>query len=57
MDALADILQPHKELIGSVAGIVTVGQMFSGSFMCWDIYKQGSTRGVGIMPFLGGLVM
>ncbi|XP_028161319.1 sugar transporter SWEET1 [Ostrinia nubilalis] len=57
MDALADILQPHKELIGSIAAIVTIGQMFSGSFMCWDIYKQGSTRGVTIMPFIGGVVM
>ncbi|KAL4706306.1 hypothetical protein ACJJTC_004915 [Scirpophaga incertulas] len=57
MDALADILQPHKDLIGSIAAVVTIGQMFSGSFLCWDIYKQGNTRGVGIMPFLGGLVM
>ncbi|CAH2990947.1 unnamed protein product [Chilo suppressalis] len=57
MDALADILMPFKETIGSIAAIVTIGQMFSGCFLCWDIYKQGSTRGVGIMPFLGGLVM
>lgn len=57
MDALADVLQPYKELIGSVAAIVTIGQMFSGSFLCWDIYKQGSTRGMTIIPFLGGVVM
>lgn len=57
MDALADILQPYKELVGNLAAIVTIGQMFSGSFMCWDIYKQGSTQGVGIMPFLGGVIM
>ncbi|KAI5646142.1 sugar efflux transporter for intercellular exchange domain-containing protein [Phthorimaea operculella] len=31
--------------------------MFSGSFMCYDIYKQGSTKGVGIMPFVGGFIM
>ncbi|CAG9783438.1 unnamed protein product [Diatraea saccharalis] len=57
MEALADILQPFKALIGSITSFVTIAQMFSGSFLCWDIYKQGSTRGVGIMPFLGGLVM
>ncbi|KAL0841721.1 hypothetical protein ABMA28_013993 [Loxostege sticticalis] len=57
MDALADVLQPYKELIGSVAAVVTIGQMFSGSFLCWDIYKQGSTRGMTIIPFLGGVVM
>ncbi|XP_021207329.1 sugar transporter SWEET1 [Bombyx mori] len=57
MDALADILQPYKEIVGSIAAFVTIGQMFSGSFICWDIYKQGSTRGIGIMPFLGGVVM
>ncbi|CAH0718732.1 unnamed protein product, partial [Brenthis ino] len=31
--------------------------MFSGAFICLDIYKQGSTKGIGIMPFLGGLIM
>lgn len=57
MEAIADVLQPYKELVGSIAAIVTIGQMFSGSFLCWDIYKQGNTKGVGIMPFLGGIVM
>lgn len=57
MDGLAEILMPYKERIGTIAAIVTIGQMFSGSFLCWDIYKQGNTRGVGIMPFLGGFVM
>lgn len=57
MDALADVLQPYKEIVGNVAAIVTVGQMFSGVFICLDIYKQGGTRNIGIMPFLGGIVM
>ncbi|XP_075969106.1 sugar transporter SWEET1 [Anticarsia gemmatalis] len=57
LDALADVLQPYKEIVGNAAAIVTIGQMFSGSFICWDIYKQGGTRGIGIMPFLGGIVM
>ncbi|XP_047021947.1 sugar transporter SWEET1 isoform X2 [Helicoverpa zea] len=57
LDVLADVLQPYKEVVGNTAAIVTVGQMFSGSFICWDIYKQGGTRGIGIMPFLGGIIM
>ncbi|XP_026742847.1 sugar transporter SWEET1 [Trichoplusia ni] len=56
-EVLADVLQPYKDLVGNIAAIVTVGQMFSGSFICWDIYKQKSTAGIGIMPFLGGIVM
>ncbi|XP_049866844.1 sugar transporter SWEET1 [Pectinophora gossypiella] len=57
MEALAVILEPYKEAVGSLAAIVTIGQMFSGSFICYDIYKQGNTRGIGIMPFVGGLIM
>ncbi|XP_059061757.1 sugar transporter SWEET1 [Achroia grisella] len=57
MEVLADILQPYKELVGNIAAIVTIGQMFSGTFMCWDIYKQGNTSGIPSTPFLGGLVM
>ncbi|CAH2074717.1 unnamed protein product, partial [Iphiclides podalirius] len=57
MEAISDVLQPHKELVGTIAAVVTIGQMFSGSFICYDIYKQGSTRGITIAPFLGGVVM
>ncbi|XP_068629752.1 sugar transporter SWEET1 [Battus philenor] len=57
MEVISDMLQPYKELVGSVAAIVTIGQMFSGSFICYDIYKQGNTRGISVAPFLGGVVM
>ncbi|GBP43813.1 Sugar transporter SWEET1 [Eumeta japonica] len=57
MEALSGILYPYKDLIGSIAGIVTIGQMFSGTFMCYDMYKQGDTGGMGVMPFLGGFIM
>ncbi|XP_053625543.1 sugar transporter SWEET1 [Plodia interpunctella] len=57
MEALSTILQPYKDLVGNIAAIVTVGQMFSGSFLCWDAYKQGNTRGIPISPFLGGIIM
>lgn len=57
MEVVSDILQPYKELVGTVAGIVTTGQMFSGSFICYDIYKQGNTKGTSIMVFIGGFIM
>ncbi|XP_023950561.1 sugar transporter SWEET1 [Bicyclus anynana] len=57
MDALSEILTPYKEPVAQVTRFVTIAQMFSGSFICYDIYKQGSTKGVGIMPFVGGLIM
>nr|CAD7449110.1 unnamed protein product [Timema bartmani] len=87
-------LEDYKELVGSVAGIATVGQMFSGvqcgvasnepngntfhstvcfsvpvqvfvpstviqssKFICRDIVKQGSTKNIAVMPFLGGTAM
>lgn len=57
MDAAANILQPYKEIVGHVTTIMTMARFLSGSFICWDIYKQGSTRGIGIMPFLLGLAL
>ncbi|XP_063619961.1 sugar transporter SWEET1 [Cydia splendana] len=57
MEALSDVLQPYKEIVGTIAAVVTMGQMFSGSFMCWDFYKQGDTKGVPLLCFAGGLVM
>ncbi|XP_038215336.1 sugar transporter SWEET1-like [Zerene cesonia] len=57
MEALSNILQPYKSIVGTVAAVVTIGQMFSGSFLCYDIYKQRSTKGIGIMPFAGGLII
>ncbi|CAG4906849.1 sugar transporter SWEET1-like [Colias croceus] len=57
MEALSNALQPYKSIVGTVAAVVTIGQMFSGSFLCYDIYKQKNTKGIGIMPFAGGLIM
>lgn len=57
MEALSDILQPYKESVGAVAGIVTIAQFFSGAFMCKDIYKNKSTVGTPSMPFIGGIVI
>ncbi|XP_058449590.1 sugar transporter SWEET1-like [Malaya genurostris] len=54
MESLSRTLQPYKELVGNVAGLVTVLQMFSGCFVCNDIRKKGSSDGFSPMPFIGG---
>uniref|UniRef100_A0A4Y0BNQ7 Sugar transporter SWEET n=1 Tax=Anopheles funestus TaxID=62324 RepID=A0A4Y0BNQ7_ANOFN len=54
MEAISEALQPYKEQVGMAAGILTVGQMFSGCFVCNDIRKKGTTDGFSAMPFVGG---
>lgn len=57
MEALSQNLQPYKDLIGQIASIVTIGQFFSGVFICKDIYKNGTTKGISAIPFIGGIVV
>lgn len=57
MEGLSQALQPHKDLIGSVASVVTIGQFFSGAFICKDIYKKQTTEGTNAVPFIGGITM
>ncbi|XP_045785517.1 sugar transporter SWEET1 [Maniola jurtina] len=57
MESISKVLQPYKNEVSQVTRFVTIAQMFSGSFICYDIYKQNSTKGIGIMPFVGGLIM
>ncbi|KAF5307952.1 hypothetical protein FQR65_LT06519 [Abscondita terminalis] len=57
METLSEALQPYKETVGAIAGVVTIAQFFSGAVMCKDIYKKGSTAGVPSMPFIGGFVI
>ncbi|ETN62165.1 hypothetical protein AND_006148 [Anopheles darlingi] len=54
MEAISELLQPYKEHVGFTAGVLTVGQMFSGCFVCNDIRKKGTTDGFSPMPFIGG---
>uniref|UniRef100_A0AAG5CXK7 Sugar transporter SWEET n=1 Tax=Anopheles atroparvus TaxID=41427 RepID=A0AAG5CXK7_ANOAO len=49
-----DSLQPHRELIGQVAGLLTVSQYLAGWFMCADIRHRGITTGVSPLRFIGG---
>ncbi|KAJ8946984.1 hypothetical protein NQ318_019065, partial [Aromia moschata] len=53
MEALSGILQPYKEIVGQIATTVTIGQFFSGVFVCKDIYKKGTTKGTPATPFVG----
>lgn len=57
MQALSNSLQPYKEIVGQIASIVTIGQFFSGAFVCKNIYKKGSTGEIPATPFVGGIVM
>ncbi|KAL1380584.1 hypothetical protein pipiens_014078, partial [Culex pipiens pipiens] len=50
LDALSEVLQPYKELVGNAAAIVTVLQMFSGCFVCNDIRRKGTSEGFSPMP-------
>lgn len=57
MEALSQALQPHKDLVGSIASVVTIGQFFSGVFICKDIYKKQTTSGSNAIPFIGGVTL
>lgn len=50
-------LEDYKEIVGSAAGVVTILQCFAPAFLCKDIVKQGSTKGVDPLPFIGGTAM
>ncbi|KAJ8946983.1 hypothetical protein NQ318_019064 [Aromia moschata] len=57
MEALSRSLQPYKDVIGQTASVVTIGQFFSGAFVCKDIYRKGTTKGTPATPFVGGIVV
>ncbi|XP_031828482.1 sugar transporter SWEET1 [Nomia melanderi] len=50
-------LEDYKELVATCASISTMGQMLSGTLICKDICKKGSSKGFDPMPFLGGIGM
>ncbi|GLV41916.1 uncharacterized protein CBL_00378 [Carabus blaptoides fortunei] len=57
MEALSEFLQGYKDIVGSIASIVTIGQFLAGGFICKDIYKKGHTEGISSNPFVGGIVI
>lgn len=50
-------LEDYREIVATCATITSMGQMLSGTLMCKDIYKKGSSKDVDPMPFLGGIGM
>lgn len=57
MESLHKQLLPYKELVGGIASVVTIAQFFSGVFMCKDIYRRKTTKGVSAVPFVGAVIM
>lgn len=57
MDFIANLLEPYKEIIGKVTGILTIGHMLSAVFLLNDIRKLKTTAGNSIIPFLGGFIL
>jgi len=50
-------LEDYKDIVAMAAVITTIGQFFSGVFICKDIVKKGSTENVSCVPFIGGSAM
>ncbi|KAG5343342.1 SWET1 protein, partial [Acromyrmex charruanus] len=48
-------LEDYKEVVGFCAMYTTMAQMLSGTFICRNIHKKGSAKGVDPMPFLGAI--
>ncbi|XP_053659914.1 sugar transporter SWEET1-like [Anopheles marshallii] len=53
MELLA-ALEPHRERIGQVAGMLTVAQYIAGWFICNDIRRRRTSAGVSPLRFIGG---
>ncbi|KAI4497400.1 hypothetical protein M0802_007411 [Mischocyttarus mexicanus] len=51
------VLEEYKDIVGTCAGITTIAQMLSGTLICRDIYKKGTSKGFDPIPFLGGVGM
>ncbi|KAG0694450.1 Sugar transporter SWEET1 [Chionoecetes opilio] len=48
-------LQDYKDIIATIATIVTIIQFLSGTDICRKIIRQGSTGDISGFPFVGGL--
>nr|XP_029720096.1 sugar transporter SWEET1-like [Aedes albopictus] len=54
MDSLARALLPYRDVIGNVAGMLTIGQFLSGCFTCNKIRLKGSSEGFSALQFVFG---
>lgn len=57
MESLAILLEPHKELIGTMASYASNIHRLTGVAVCISIYRQKSSAGHSLKPFLAGLVL
>jgi solute carrier family 50 (sugar transporter) len=56
MESLSLTLQPYKQVVETFASIVTILQIFSGVFVCFEFKARQSSSGFSVAPFLGGTV-
>ncbi|KAK7060073.1 hypothetical protein SK128_024248 [Halocaridina rubra] len=49
------VLEDYKDLVATVATIVTIVQFLSGIEICFKIAKQGTTGDISGFPFVGGV--
>lgn len=54
MDSLARGLLPYRDVIGNVAGMLTVAQFLSGCFTCNAIRLKGTSEGFSALQFVVG---
>lgn len=54
MDLLARALMPYRDVIGNVAGMLTIAQFLSGCFTCNKIRLKGSSEGFSALQFVFG---
>ncbi|PSN56762.1 hypothetical protein C0J52_00024 [Blattella germanica] len=50
-------LADYKDLVATAASVTTIGQFFSGAFICKDIVQKGNTENISPVPFIGGTGM
>ncbi|XP_034949425.1 sugar transporter SWEET1-like [Chelonus insularis] len=50
-------LEDYKEIVASAATILTMGHMLSGTIVCKEIIRKGTSKGSDPNPFVGGLGM
>ncbi|KAG7189687.1 hypothetical protein KM043_017358 [Ampulex compressa] len=51
------VLEDYKEIVATCATIATMGHMLSGTLVCRDIHRKGTSKGFDPMPFIGGVGM
>jgi solute carrier family 50 (sugar transporter) len=56
MESLSLQLQPYKQVVETFASVVTILQIFSGVFVCFEFRARQSSSGFSVAPFLGGTV-